>query len=88
MSKTLSNKNKVIIASAGPGKTTYIVNQALKLNDSKVLITTYTNENLDQIEAFFIEAVGCIPANITVQSWFSFLLQEGVRPYQNHMTNQ
>lgn len=84
----LSNKNKVIIACAGSGKTTYIVKEALKLKKQKVLVVTYTNENLDQIKIFFIEKVNCIPANITIQSWFSFLLQEGVRPYQNHMTNK
>ncbi|MBW7991682.1 MAG: AAA family ATPase [Planctomycetes bacterium] len=82
------NKNKAIIACAGSGKTTYIVEEALKLKDQKILVTTYTNENLDQIKAFFIEKAGCIPPNITVQSWFSFLLQEGVRPYQNQMEYQ
>lgn len=84
----LSNKNKVIIACAGSGKTTSIVEEALKLKGNKVLITTYTNENLDQIKTYFIEKNGCIPSNFSVQSWFSFLLQEGVRPYQNHMTDQ
>ena len=81
----LSNKNKVIIASAGSGKTTYIVEEALKMKEKRVLVTTYTNENIDQIKTFFIEKAGCIPANVIVQSWFSFLLQEGVRPYQNHI---
>lgn len=84
----LSNKNKIIIASAGSGKTTYIVDEALKVKEQRVLVTTYTNENLDQIKAFFIEKASCIPANVTIQSWFSFLLQEGVRPYQNHMNGQ
>jgi len=88
MSKMLSNKNNVIIASAGSGKTTYIVEEALKMKEQRVLVTTYTNENIDQIKTFFVEKAGCIPANITVQSWFSFLLQEGVRPYQNHMNDQ
>ena len=88
MSQNLSNKNKVIIASAGSGKTTYIVEEALKLKGKRVLVTTYTNENLDQIKVYFIEKNGCMPANITVQSWFSFLLQEGVRPYQNHKSNR
>jgi len=84
----LLNKNKVIVACAGSGKTTGIVEEALKLGKQRVLITTYTNENLDQIKSFFIEKTGCIPANITVQSWFSFLLQEGVRPYQNQKTER
>lgn len=82
----LSNKNKVIIACAGSGKTSYIVEKALKLKRARVLVTTYTNENLDQIKSFFIEKAGCVPANVIIKSWFSFLLQEGVRPYQNHIT--
>ena len=84
----LSDKNKVILAAAGSGKTTHIVEEALKLKNQKVLITTYTIENTDQIKKFFIEKVGCIPSNISVQSWFSFLLQEGVRPYQNQLINE
>jgi len=83
-----SNKNKVIVACAGSGKTTFIVEQALKLKDQRILITTYTIENLGQVKEYFIEKAGCIPPNITVQTFFSFLLQEGVRPYQNQMTNQ
>ncbi|MGA2916006.1 MAG: UvrD-helicase domain-containing protein [Sedimentisphaerales bacterium] len=82
------SKNKIIIACAGSGKTTYIVEEALKLKDKKVLVITYTNENLDQIRSFFIDKSGYIPANITVQSWFSCLLQEGVRPYQNYKTER
>lgn len=82
-----SNKNRVIIASAGSRKTTFIVEEALAIHDKKVLITTYTNENLDQINSYLIQRAGYVPEHITVISWFSFLLQDGVRPYQNHMTD-
>jgi superfamily I DNA/RNA helicase len=88
MSQTLSDKNKFIIACAGSGKTTYIVERALKIEKSKVLIVTYTNENLDQIKSYFIKNNGCIPPNIFIQSWFTFLLQEGIRPYQNQLIKQ
>lgn len=38
--------NKLIIAAAGSGKTTYLVDEALKVPPSKnVLITTYTETN-------------------------------------------
>jgi len=74
--------NKLIIAAAGSGKTTYLVNQALQINDSKVLITTFTEANEREIIKKFIEVNGCVPPNITIQTWFSFLLQHGVRPYQ------
>jgi superfamily I DNA/RNA helicase len=82
-----SNKNRVIIASAGSRKTTHIVESALALQGKKVLITTYTIENLDQINTYLIQKNGVVPQNITVISWFSFLLQDGVRPYQNHLTS-
>lgn len=82
----LSNKNTVLIASAGSRKTTYLVEEALKVAGKRVLLTTYTNENVDQINSYIVERNGCVPSNVTVLSWYSFLLQDGVRPYQNHIT--
>ena len=86
MSKRPSNR--AIIASAGSGKTTNIVEQALLLLEKRVLITTYTNENLEQINSYLIQKNGYVPDNITVLSWYSFLLQDGVRPYQNLVTQK
>ncbi|MFA5155039.1 MAG: UvrD-helicase domain-containing protein [Patescibacteria group bacterium] len=88
MSTTLSHKNKIVIASAGSGKTTFIVNEALKLPDKKILITTYTNENLEQIRGFFIKKIGHVPKNVTILSWYTFLFQDGVHPYQNIIIEQ
>lgn len=76
------NQNKLIVAAAGAGKTTFLVNEALKVKDERVLITTYTQANEAEIRKKIIEINQCIPANVTVQTWFSFLLQHGVRPYQ------
>ncbi|MCK9574255.1 MAG: UvrD-helicase domain-containing protein [Candidatus Omnitrophica bacterium] len=76
------NNNKLIIAAAGSGKTTYIVNEALKIKNGRVLITTYTEANEAEICKIIIEKNKCIPENINVQTWFAFLLQHGVRPYQ------
>lgn len=76
-------KNKLIIAAAGSGKTTYLVDEALKIKDKKVLITTFTIENEREINKKFIEKNGWVPANIRVQTWFSFLIQHGVKPYQS-----
>lgn len=75
--------NKVLISAAGSGKTTFIVNHALSQKKNKVLILTYTTDNLKQIKKKLIKKAGTIPSNITVKSWFSFLLTEGTRPYQN-----
>jgi superfamily I DNA/RNA helicase len=82
------NNNKLIIAAAGSGKTKRLVDEALKTKDKKVLITTYTEANEAEIRKRIIEenlkqnGFACIPENITIQAWFSFLLKHGVRPFQ------
>lgn len=80
-----SNKNRVVVACAGSRKTTFIVDEALALPDKRILITTYTNDNIDQIKDYFFQRVGAVPANVTVVPWYTFLLGDCVRPYQNHM---
>ncbi len=75
------HKNRLIIAAAGSGKTTFLVSEALKCKEP-VLITTYTLANESEIKKKIIELNKYIPSNITVQTFFSFLLQHGVRPYQ------
>lgn len=75
-------KNKLIIAAAGSGKTTYLVREALKIKDKKVLVTTFTEANEEEIKKKFTHENGGVPSNVTVQTWFSFLIQHGIRPYQ------
>lgn len=75
--------SKLIIAGAGSGKTTWLVKEALKIKDSRVLITTFTDANEQGIRNKFFELHGCIPANVTLMTWFTFLLRHGVRPYQS-----
>jgi DNA helicase-2/ATP-dependent DNA helicase PcrA len=74
--------NRLIIATAGSGKTTFLVEEAMKVVKDRVLITTYTDNNADEIKNKFIKKHKCIPSNTTVQTWFSFLIQHGVKPYQ------
>ena len=73
-----------VVASAGSGKTTYLVDEALKNKDEKVLITTYTEANEYEIRQKFVQRNGLVPKNVTIQTWFSILLQHGVRPYQGY----
>lgn len=75
--------SKLIVAAAGSGKTTFLVREALKITNEKVLITTFTDANENEIKKKFIKINGCIPANVTIQTWFSFLMQHGVKPYQS-----
>lgn len=78
------DKNKLIIAAAGSGKTTFLVKSALS-HSTNVLITTYTQANEAEIKQKIIDINKCIPENITVQTWFSFLLQHGLKPYQGEV---
>jgi len=73
--------NKLIIAAAGSWKTTFIINEALSKKES-VLITTFTEANEEEIRKKIIEVNKFIPDNITIQTWFSFLIKHWVKPYQ------
>lgn len=75
--------NEVYIAAAGSGKTTHIVNLAINNPHLKVLITTYTIANTDEIKKKFYEINGYVPNNVQILPWFTFLLRHCVRPYQN-----
>lgn len=81
------SKNKLMVAGAGAGKTTYLIEEALKKED-EVLITTYTLANEAEIRRKIIEINNFIPENITIQTWFSMLLQHGVRPYQGNLIDK
>lgn len=75
-------ENRIVIAAAGSGKTTYLVKEAVKIKGERVLITTYTESNEAEIRAKFFELVGHVPANVVIMTWFSFLIAHGVKPFQ------
>jgi len=80
----MPSKNSVTIASAGSGKTTGIVEDVLAHPDVSALITTFTLSNIAEVKRKFIELNGFVPANVTILPWFTFVLRDLVRPYQNH----
>ncbi len=80
--------NKVIIAAAGSGKTTHIVEEACRNKNKHILITTYTDANTEEIKHKFYDKCGCIPNNVSIKPWFSFLLSQCVRPYQGKLYQQ
>lgn len=77
-----SAKHVAVIAAAGSRKTEFVVNKALAHDDKRVLITTYTLNNLGCIEDRIFGKVGCVPRHITITSWYGFLLNQWCRPYQ------
>jgi len=78
----LSNRNTVIIACAGSGKTTRIVTEATVSHNRDVAIVTYTNNNVREINRRLSELNSGIPKHVDVKTWFGFLLRECARPYQ------
>jgi DNA helicase-2/ATP-dependent DNA helicase PcrA len=83
-----SNSNRIIIASAGSGKTTFLVDEALSQPDRKIAMVTYTNNNINEIKKKFYKKHGGIPKGVDVVTWFSFLLRECTRPYQRSVYNK
>ena len=75
--------NKLIVAAAGSGKTRNLISESLVIKDVAVLITTYTEANANEIRNRFVKENGSVPANITIKTWFSFLIGHGVKPYQS-----
>jgi DNA helicase II / ATP-dependent DNA helicase PcrA len=84
----LSHNNQAIIAAAGSRKTQHIIDCVLGDPSQRVLVTTYTNENLRQIVERMSAGTGTLPPHVTVMGWFSFLLSECVRPYQSFVLGE
>jgi len=82
-----NSKNTAIIAAAGSGKTECLVEKALAVEDGNVLITTYTDENQRHIINRIEQKVGFVPKHITVMGWFTFLITQCIKPYQQALTN-
>ena len=68
--------NKIVFASAGAGKTTEIVTQALSMRPRNIAITTFTLKNVEEIRRKLIELNGCVPPEITIYPWYTFVLHE------------
>lgn len=63
--------NDIVLAVAGSGKTRLLIE---RLNtDERFAIITFTNNNERNIKRRVIEKFGCIPANIHIFTYFSFL---------------
>ena len=76
-------RNRLYLAAAGAGKTTFIIKESASNKEERILITTFTENNEAEIRNKFKQRIGYVPSNVTIQTWFSFLLEHGVRPYQS-----
>ncbi|MCI5146590.1 MAG: RNA helicase [Candidatus Electrothrix sp. AR3] len=74
----------LVLASAGAGKSRLIVKQSLEkiALGEKVLILTYTRNNQEELVNKLCEIRGIVPSAVTIKGWFTFLLEDIIRPYQ------
>lgn len=78
----MPSQSEVIIAAAGGGKTTRIVNRVLGSPTERAALLTYTQVNTEEIGRKIYALNAAIPPHVEVWSWYSFLLREMARPYQ------
>jgi len=69
----------IILAVAGSGKTSSIIN---RLDENKrTLIITYTNNNFDNLRLKTIKRFGYLPSNIKIFTYFTFLYSFCYKPF-------
>ena len=78
----MPSANRIILASAGSGKTTTIVSEAARERGVRSALVTYTNNSEAELRIKANRICGCVPPNLRTATWFGFLLQHLIRPYQ------
>lgn len=84
----LSSNSQLLIAAAGAGKTYKLVTSAWLKKPNRIMFTTYTDNNTDEIKRIFYHEYRCIPGHVTIKPWFTMLLEHFVRPYQGVMSQK
>lgn len=69
---------RVVLAVAGAGKTTYIIDQLKE--DSRALLITYTDNNTRNLKNRVIKKFGYVPESIRVLSYFTFIYNYCLKP--------
>jgi len=77
--------NRAILASAGSGKTSSVVDAACRDSDARSALITYTLNGRGELLNKAYEIFGAVPPNVSIGTWYSFVLTHLVRPYQNHL---
>ncbi len=81
----MRSTNRVILASAGSGKTTTIVGEAGGSDEVRSYLVTYTNNGRAELSDKAYAMFGSIPPQVRISTWYSFILEHFVRPYQAHL---
>ena len=78
----------MVVACAGSGKTTRLVEDALADPAKRIAMVTYTNSNAREIVSKFNRLNSGVPGHAHIMTWFGFLLRECARPYQREMYSE
>lgn len=81
----MQSANKIILASAGSGKTTALVTDASADTSNRAALITYTLNGREELTKKAYRLFGAIPPHLTINTWYGFVLTHFVRPYQNHL---
>ncbi|MDR2821591.1 MAG: AAA family ATPase [Mycoplasmataceae bacterium] len=73
---------RIILAVAGSGKTTYLVNQIPQ--EERSLVLTYTESNKLNLQKKIIDRFDNFPKSIRIQTYFSFLYSFCIQPFLKH----
>lgn len=85
----MQSNNIIRVEAAGAGKTYNICKEALERADKaesnkRVLLLSYTNRGVGAIKNEVCKQnMGVIDSKIDIMTWYSFILNELVKPYQN-----
>lgn len=79
------SKNTLYVAGAGCGKTRKLINITQENPDKRILLVTFTVENEAEIKGRFIHRDGFIPSNIKIMTWYKFLLEHCIKPFQGRI---
>lgn len=71
--------SRLILAVAGSGKTSYLLDQLD--TEQRSLVIAYTNSNISALSSRIVQKFGYHPENITVLSYFSFLYSFCYKPF-------
>ncbi|MFQ6975314.1 MAG: UvrD-helicase domain-containing protein [Streptococcus salivarius] len=72
---------RIVLASAGSGKTYYIANSFS--DDDRVFLITFTNQNANNIrEEIKKRYLGNIPENVKISTFDSFVYNHLIRPFE------
>lgn len=76
-------QNKVILSVAGAGKTQQVVDSVVESSGEKVLVTTFTNRNVRELEQRLQSQGIATGGTVQVVPWMTFVMRHGVRPFQS-----